>query len=202
MLDHQRGARVACKGRFVADQKIPVQRAQYFHPEEGDEPNLLEKAIRYANNAAANENANQQSLFGGSTTVTLAEPAIPACEHWGLMKKLHKEKEVVGMYLSGHPLDDYKIEFKNFIDNIINQYKKLNNDKYIYKYNQIQHQYKGSECGVFSIYFIIRCLKNYDINDIFQNKMNIRDDEVNKIRDLIFIFKDKNIDYFKYYDLL
>lgn len=92
-----------------------VHRAQYFHPEEGDEPNLLEKAIRYANNAAANENANQQSLFGGAATVTLAEPTIPACEPWGLMKKLHKEKEVVGMYLSGHPLDDYKIEFKNFV---------------------------------------------------------------------------------------
>ncbi len=92
-----------------------VHRAQYFHPEEGDEPNLLEKAIRYANNAAANENANQQSLFGGTTMVTLAEPTIPACEPWGLMKKLHKEKEVVGMYLSGHPLDDYKIEFKNFV---------------------------------------------------------------------------------------
>jgi DNA polymerase-3 subunit alpha len=93
-----------------------VHRAQYFHPEEGDEPNLLEKAIRYANNAAANENANQQSLFGGATTVTLAEPTIPACETWGLMKKLHKEKEVVGMYLSGHPLDDYKIEFNNFVN--------------------------------------------------------------------------------------
>jgi len=93
-----------------------VHRAQYFHPEEGDEPNLLEKAIRYANNAAANENANQQSLFGGATSVTLAEPTIPACETWGLMKKLHKEKEVVGMYLSGHPLDDYKIEFKNFVN--------------------------------------------------------------------------------------
>ncbi len=96
-----------------------VHRAQYFHPEEGDEPNLLEKAIRYANNAAANENANQQSLFGGSTAVTLAEPNIPTCEPWGLMRKLHKEKEVVGMYLSGHPLDDYKIEFKNFVNSNI-----------------------------------------------------------------------------------
>ncbi|MBP9185864.1 MAG: DNA polymerase III subunit alpha, partial [Bacteroidia bacterium] len=96
-----------------------VHRAQYFHPEEGDEPNLLEKAIRYANNAAANENANQQSLFGSSTAVTLAEPNIPTCEPWGLMRKLHKEKEVVGMYLSGHPLDDYKIEFKNFVNSNI-----------------------------------------------------------------------------------
>ncbi len=93
-----------------------IHRAQYFHPETGDEPNLLEKALRYASNAAANENANQQSLFGGATTVALAEPIIPPCEPWGLMRKLHKEKEVVGMYLSGHPLDDYKIEFKNFVN--------------------------------------------------------------------------------------
>ncbi|TAE86098.1 MAG: DNA polymerase III subunit alpha, partial [Bacteroidetes bacterium] len=92
-----------------------VHRAQYFHPEGGDEPNLLEKAIRFANNASANESANQQSLFGGTTMVTLAEPTIPPCEPWGLMEKLRREKDVVGMYLSGHPLDDYKIEFRNFV---------------------------------------------------------------------------------------
>ena len=92
-----------------------IHRAQYFHPEGGDEPNLLEKAIRFANNAQANEHANQQSLFGGATTVTLTEPTIPACEQWSLMHKLHKEKEMVGMYISGHPLDDYKIEFNNFV---------------------------------------------------------------------------------------
>ena len=119
-------------------------------------------------------------------------------KHWVAIYGNIEKKEI---YYYNSIGEEPQIEFKKFIDNIINQYKKLNNDKYIYKYNQIQHQYKGSECGVFSIYFIIRCLKNYDINDIFQNKMNIRDDEVNKIRDLIFIFKDKNIDYFKYYNL-
>ncbi|MES2691149.1 MAG: DNA polymerase III subunit alpha [Bacteroidota bacterium] len=92
-----------------------IHRAQYFHPENSDEPNLLEKAIRFANNMQANENANQQSLFGGTALVTLTEPTIPPCDPWGLMIKLHKEKEVVGMYLSGHPLDDYKIEFQNFV---------------------------------------------------------------------------------------
>lgn len=98
-----------------------VHRAQYFHPEEAEEPNLLEKAIRYANNASANASANQQSLFGEAATVTLATPTIPPCEPWGLMKKLHKEKEVIGMYLSGHPLDDYKIEFENFISTDISR---------------------------------------------------------------------------------
>ncbi len=92
-------------------------------------------------------------------------------------------------------------EFQKFIDNVIEQYKILNNNEYIYKYNQIQHQFKGSECGVFSIYFIIRCLNNYNIDDIFENRMNIKDNEINKLRDLLFIFTDKNIDYFKYYEL-
>lgn len=92
-----------------------VHRAQYFFPEESTEPNLLEKAIRYGNAAQANESANQQSLFGGGAAVTLTEPTVPPCEPWGLMQKLHKEKEVIGMYLSGHPLDDYKLEFDNFV---------------------------------------------------------------------------------------
>jgi DNA polymerase-3 subunit alpha len=91
-----------------------IHRAQYFFPEESEEPNLLEKAIRFGSNAQNNESNNQQSLFGGTQMVTLTEPTIPPCEPWPLIKKLNKEKEVIGMYLSGHPLDDYKIEFKNF----------------------------------------------------------------------------------------
>lgn len=92
-----------------------VHRAQYFHSLNGDETNLLEKAIRYGNATQSNEAASQQSLFGGVSTVTLAEPTIPPCEPWNLMEKLHKEKEVIGMYLSGHPLDNFKLEFNNFV---------------------------------------------------------------------------------------
>lgn len=116
---------LAYAGAF--DSFANIHRAQYFHPEESDEPNLLEKAIRFANNLQANENANQQSLFGGTAMVTLTEPTIPPCEPWGLMKKLHKEKEVVGMYLSGHPLDDYRIEFRNFVSTDINQVEEKKN---------------------------------------------------------------------------
>jgi DNA polymerase-3 subunit alpha len=91
-----------------------IHRAQYFFPEESEEPNLLEKAVRYGSNAQNNEINNQQSLFGGTQQVTLTEPSIPPCEPWNLIKKLAREKEVIGMYLSGHPLDDYKIEFNYF----------------------------------------------------------------------------------------
>lgn len=92
-----------------------IHRAQYFAANGNDEPNLLEKAIRFGSAAQNNEAANQQSLFGGVSSVTLTEPAIPPCEPWSLMEKLHKEKEVIGMYLSGHPLDDFKLEMKSFV---------------------------------------------------------------------------------------
>jgi len=104
-----------------------LHRAQFFFPEGSDEPNLLEKAIRYGSNAQNNESANQQSLFGGTQTVTLTEPIIPPCEPWNLIKKLAKEKEVIGMYLSGHPLDDYKIEFRNFNITDINKVEEFKN---------------------------------------------------------------------------
>ncbi|MEI6509000.1 MAG: DNA polymerase III subunit alpha [Bacteroidota bacterium] len=90
-----------------------VHRAQYFAAG-NDEVNVIEKAIRYGSVAQNNESANQQSLFGGGAHVMLSEPVIPPTEPWNLMEKLRREKEVTGMYLSGHPLDDYKIEFNNF----------------------------------------------------------------------------------------
>jgi DNA polymerase-3 subunit alpha len=43
-----------------------------------------------------------------------AEPQVPPCEEWGTMEKLAREKEVVGIYISGHPLDDFKIEMQTF----------------------------------------------------------------------------------------
>ncbi len=92
-----------------------IHRAQFFASNGNDEPNVLEKAIRFGSAAQNNEAANQQSLFGGVSAVTLTEPSIPPCEPWTLMEKLHKEKEVIGMYLSGHPLDDFRLEFDSFV---------------------------------------------------------------------------------------
>jgi DNA polymerase-3 subunit alpha len=103
-----------------------VHRAQYF-ASGNDDVNVIEKAIRYGSVAQSNESANQQSLFGGGSVVTLAEPIIPPCESWNLMEKLKQEKEVTGMYLSGHPLDDFKIEFNNFQITSIAQAEDLKN---------------------------------------------------------------------------
>ncbi|WP_053992785.1 DNA polymerase III subunit alpha [Mangrovimonas sp. TPBH4] len=90
-----------------------THRAQYFH-DEGDGITFLEKAIKYGNKHQENENSAQVSLFGEASDVQIDEPVVPPCETWGTMEKLAREKEVVGIYISGHPLDDFKIEMKTF----------------------------------------------------------------------------------------
>ena len=90
-----------------------THRAQYFQ-DEGDNITFLEKAIRYGSKHQENENSAQVSLFGDASDVQIAEPLVPPCEEWGTMEKLAQEREVVGIYISGHPLDDFKIEMKTF----------------------------------------------------------------------------------------
>jgi DNA polymerase-3 subunit alpha len=90
-----------------------THRAQYFHIE-GEGITFLEKAIRYGSKFQENENSSQVSLFGESSDIQIAEPIVPPCEDWSTMEKLAKEKEVVGIYISGHPLDDYKFEMNHF----------------------------------------------------------------------------------------
>jgi len=90
-----------------------THRAQYFH-KEGDESIFLEKVIKYGSKFQESENSSQVSLFGDASEVQIPEPIVPPCEVWGTMEKLRKEKEVVGIYISGHPLDDFKAEIKTF----------------------------------------------------------------------------------------
>jgi DNA polymerase-3 subunit alpha len=103
-----------------------THRAQYFH-DEGDGINFLEKTIKYASKYQENENSAQVSLFGESSDVQIPEPEVPPCEEWGTMEKLAREKEVVGIYISGHPLDDFKIEMKTFCNATISLFKDLDN---------------------------------------------------------------------------
>ncbi|GGG39655.1 DNA polymerase III subunit alpha [Bizionia arctica] len=90
-----------------------THRAQYFL-DEGDGITFLEKAIKYGAKHQENENSAQVSLFGEASDVQIEEPLVPPCEVWGTMEKLAREKEVVGIYISGHPLDDFRIEMKTF----------------------------------------------------------------------------------------
>lgn len=103
-----------------------THRAQYFHVE-GEGITFLEKAIRYGAKFQENENSSQVSLFGEASEIQIAEPVVPPCEEWSTMEKLAREKEVVGIYISGHPLDDYRYEMQYFCNTKLEQLKSLEN---------------------------------------------------------------------------
>ncbi len=106
------------------DSFIGTTRAQYFH-DDGDGITFYEKAIRYGAKFQENENSSQVSLFGETSDVQIAEPIVPPCEDWSTMEKLAKEKEVVGIYISGHPLDDFKYQMKYFCNSKLESLKNL-----------------------------------------------------------------------------
>lgn len=85
-----------------------IHRAQYLY--ENGEMSLLERAIKFGNNYQSSANSAANSLFGGTVTADIKEPDVPKCPEWSLMEKLQQEREVVGIFISGHPLDTYKTE--------------------------------------------------------------------------------------------
>lgn len=87
-----------------------MHRAQYFAEE--NMTTLIEKAIRYGNMVQENKKVAHASLFGDSLGRVIAQPRIPVCEEWAIMEKLNKEKEVLGMYISEHPLDAFRYTIK------------------------------------------------------------------------------------------
>ncbi|MEQ5792061.1 DNA polymerase III subunit alpha [Muricauda sp. NFXS6] len=101
-----------------------THRAQYFH-DDGDGISFLEKAVKYGSKFQENQNSSQVSLFGEASEVQIPEPIVPPCEEWGTMEKLRREKEVVGIYISGHPLDDFKKEIKAFCKNTVADFSRL-----------------------------------------------------------------------------
>ena len=86
-----------------------------------------EKAIKYGAKHQENENSSQVSLFGAASDVQIAEPVVPPSEEWGTMEKLAQEKEVVGVYISGHPLDDFKVEMKTFCSGSLAFFNEMGN---------------------------------------------------------------------------
>ena len=101
-----------------------THRAQYFNPD-GDGVIFLEKVIRFGSKFQESQNSAQTSLFGDSIDQVYQELVIPPCEEWDNLSKLKKEREVVGIFISGHPLDDFKKEMQWFTSANLSQLKEL-----------------------------------------------------------------------------
>ena len=85
-----------------------IQREQFF-AETGKGEQFIDILVRYGNKYQTDKSTATNSLFGDDNFVAIAKPQIPVAEPWSTIEKLNKEKELVGIYLSAHPLDEYRI---------------------------------------------------------------------------------------------
>ena len=98
-------------------------RALYFH-EIKDGYSFLNKAIRFGNAYQESLQA-PPNLFGSVDEVELPDPTFPICDPWERLDLLAREKQVVGIYISGHPLDDFAFEISNHCNHRIENFKDL-----------------------------------------------------------------------------
>lgn len=92
-------------------------RRQYLHHTDHNGGSLIEKAIHYGQQRQQEKASAQQALFAVADAQECQDqqsPDIVACDPYAELERLKIEKEVVGFYISGHPLDQYKIELANF----------------------------------------------------------------------------------------
>ncbi|MBR6759539.1 MAG: DNA polymerase III subunit alpha [Alistipes sp.] len=103
---------IAFSGGF--DSIIDFHRSKFFAEDSrGGSMTFLEQLIRYGQRVQQERMNAQQSLFGGGGTVDIQPPTLPVAEDWNQLLMLKKERDIVGLYLSAHPLDEYSVILKH-----------------------------------------------------------------------------------------
>ncbi|MFC2114520.1 DNA polymerase III subunit alpha [Bacteroidota bacterium] len=120
---------LAMAGAF--DSFEQTHRAQYFFQEENDEFNTIDKAIRFGNRVKESKNSFQPGLFGDTEDDHIIKPQLPDCELWPAIKILQEEKRLIGFYVSGHPLDEFKFDMDHFtstdVETLNEEFNKFHN---------------------------------------------------------------------------
>lgn len=89
-----------------------LRRSQYFAPDK--EGTFIETILKFGSRVQLDKANVQVSLFGDAGSIEITKPPIPTCPDWDKLEKLNKERDLVGIYLSEHPLDEYKVEIEHF----------------------------------------------------------------------------------------
>jgi DNA polymerase III subunit alpha len=97
-----------------------LHRAQYFHKPDGEALTGLDKIVKFGQQVTAGS-SNMGSLFGADDMPDVEPPKIATCDMWPLIMKLNNEKDITGIYISGHPLDDYRFEMKHYHMNSVQE---------------------------------------------------------------------------------
>jgi DNA polymerase-3 subunit alpha len=91
-----------------------MHRGQYFYAPPSDPVTGLERLVRFGNQCQASSAVSTNSLFGELAMPEIKPPVIPTCEPWGLPELLDKERDVVGIYISAHPMDGFRFEMEHY----------------------------------------------------------------------------------------
>ena len=102
---------LAMAGAFDSFQTM--NRAQFF-ADSGDGTSFIEALIKYGNKIQSEKSGSMANLFGDIQPISIKLPAIPNVPEWPSIVALEKEKNLIGIYLSAHPLDDYKVEISSY----------------------------------------------------------------------------------------
>ena len=103
-----------------------THRAQFFHSAGEGKPTFIETLTRYGQQHQDGEDSSQVNMFDTAAEgAGIPEPAFPNIDAWSALEKLHYEKEVIGFYLSGHPLDDHRLEIKYLCNTTLPQLQDL-----------------------------------------------------------------------------
>ncbi|MEM6297072.1 MAG: DNA polymerase III subunit alpha, partial [Bacteroidota bacterium] len=86
-----------------------THRAQYFHQPMSSDYQNFELVMKYGAKKQQEKESAQVSMFGAASGVEEPRPKLEDCEPWSSIEKLKRERDVVGFYISGHPLDQYKL---------------------------------------------------------------------------------------------
>ncbi len=106
-----------------------THRAQFFFSEDNGASIFIDKIIRHTHNIQQRENTSQMNLFEETSEVYFPDPEMPVCEPWSKLEMLKQEKDVTGMYISGHPLDNYKIHMKSLCSHQVGDLKNMHSLK-------------------------------------------------------------------------
>ncbi|MBT3418130.1 MAG: DNA polymerase III subunit alpha [Flavobacteriales bacterium] len=101
-----------------------IYRSQIFAKDEHGTI-YLEKMMKFGSKVQSEKDSTQIDMFGEIGESNIQSPTPPEVEPWGTMELLSKEKEVVGVYISGHPLDDYQLEIENFCNSNFSELESL-----------------------------------------------------------------------------
>ncbi len=89
-----------------------IKREDFFAPNAKGEA-FIDTFVRYGQTYQMEQSQMRNSLFGGENEVEIATPQIPKGEPWSDIERLNRERDLVGIYISAHPLDEYKIVLDN-----------------------------------------------------------------------------------------